>query len=137
MLNKRADYGTRILYELAVEPERFHSARKLADQHHVPEAFLRKILQDLRRVGIVTAQKGRTGGYRLARSPAAVTVGEVLDALAGPLPGVAYLWGEGRLIEENSPTAPLWRHLEKRLAQELGRISLADVVELAHKGPKG
>lgn len=137
MLNKRADYGTRILYELAVEPERFHSARELANQHHVPEAFLRRILQDLRRVGIVTAQKGRTGGYRLARSPAEVTVGEVLDALASPLAGVAYLWGKGRLIEENCPTAPFWQHLEQRLAQELARISLADMVELAQKRTKG
>lgn len=130
-MSKRSDYGMRILYELAVEPNRYHSARVLADRHGVPEAFLRKILQDLRQAGIVQAQKGRTGGYRLAVSPEEVQVSHILSALEGPMPKLACIVGEDCDIDEGCPTAPLWRFLERRIQQELSRITLADVVAMA------
>lgn len=133
MLSKRLDYGMRILYELALSPDEFQAAGELADRHHVPEAFLRKILQDLRRAGVVTSQKGRTGGYRLARSPHRVSVAEVVDALKVRLP---YLIGEEYAMDENCPTAPLWRHLEAHLSEELARLTIWNVVEMAQKEGK-
>jgi len=131
ILSKRTDYGMRILYELAVEPARYHSARALSDRHRVPEAFLRKILQDLRGAGIVVAQKGRTGGYRLAKAPEEISVSQVLAALEGPVPKLACILGEDCEIDEDCPTAPLWRYLEQRIREELSRLSLADVVAMA------
>ncbi|MGC9530055.1 MAG: RrF2 family transcriptional regulator [Candidatus Bipolaricaulaceae bacterium] len=130
ILSKRSDYGMRILYELATEPARCHSARELAQRHQVPEAFLRKILQDLRQGGVVVAQKGRRGGYMLARSPEEVSVGQVVEVLEGPIPKLACLGGDGCLIDRCCPTAPLWRYVERKLAHELGRITLADVVAM-------
>jgi len=133
ILSKRSDYGMRILYELAVEGDRWHSARVLADRHRVPEAFLRKILQDLRQAGIVAAQKGRTGGYRLALAPKEITVSRVLAALEGPMPKLACIVGEDCEIDEGCPTAPLWRHLERLIQEELSKLTLADVVRMARK----
>jgi len=130
-LSKRTDYGMRILYELAVEPLRYHSARVLSDRHRVPEAFLRKILQDLRGAGIVVAQKGRTGGYRLAKAPEEISVSQVLAALEGPVPKLACIVGEDCEVDEGCPIAPLWRYLERRIREELSRLSLADVVAMA------
>ena len=134
ILSKRSDYGMRILYELAVKPKDYHSARKLADRHRVPEAFLRKILQDLRRAGIVEAQKGRTGGYRLALAPEEITVSRVLSALEGPMPKLACIVGEDCEIDAGCPTAPLWRYLERRIQEELSQLTLADVVAMAPQG---
>jgi len=131
ILSKRTDYGMRILYELAVEPARYHSARVLSDRHRVPEAFLRKILQDLRQAGIVVAQKGRTGGYRLAQAPEEISVGQVLAALEGPVPKLACIVGENCEIDEGCPTVPIWRYLERRISEELSQLSLADVVAMA------
>jgi len=133
ILSKRTDYGMRILYELAVEPLSYHSARALSDRHHVPEAFLRKILQDLRQAGIVAAQKGRTGGYRLAKAPEEISVSEVLAALEGPVPKLACIVGEDCRIDQSCPTAPLWKHIERRISEELSRLSLADVVTMARE----
>jgi len=132
-LSKRSDYGMRILYELAADPDRYHSARVLADRHHVPEAFLRKILQDLRQAGVVVAQKGRTGGYRLALPPEEISVGKVLDVLEGPVPKLACIVGEDCDIDDSCPTAPIWRYLERKITQELAQITLADVVKMARK----
>ena len=133
-MSKRSDYGMRILYELAVEPDVYHSARALADRHRVPEAFLRKILQDLRQVGVVRAQKGRTGGYRLALAPEEITVDRVLSALEGPMPKLACIVGDDCDIDKGCPIAPLWRYLERKIQEELSRLTLADVVAMAPQG---
>ena len=49
-------------------------------------AFLRRVLAQLVRTGIVAAQEGRAGGYRLARPAGQINLAEVFSAvkLAGP-----------------------------------------------------
>jgi Rrf2 family protein len=133
VLSKRSDYGMRILYELALEPDRHHSARVLADRHGVPEAFLRKILQDLRQAGVVVAQKGRTGGYRLALAPGEISVFKILSALEGPVPKLACIVGEECRLDHGCPTAPLWHYLERRIQEELSRLTLADVLRMGQE----
>ncbi len=132
-LTKRTDYGVRVLYELAAEPDRYHSARVLADRHYVPEAFLRKILMDLRQAGIVVAQRGRTGGYRLASDPEEISLASVLDALSSQV--VRLPCGPGSVCDRDGdcPIWPLWYHLEERFSRELERIHLGFVVELGRR----
>ncbi len=120
----------RVLYELAGEPERYHSARLMAEEYRVSEAFLRKILHDLREVGIVDAQRGRTGGYRLAKEPADISVRDILRALEGPDFSAASLFSEDCQVVESCAAAPLWNHLIQYLEEELARLSLADVIEM-------
>lgn len=133
--SKRLGYGVRILYELATKPTGYHSAREIADGYHVPEAFVRKILLDLRRAGVVTAQKGRTGGYRLARSPQEIKLDQVIKALEPETPVLVYgkVRGGGYPMNEGCPTVPFWRQLEACFIQELAGSTLADVVGLAKK----
>jgi Rrf2 family protein len=49
--------------------------------------FLRRILGDLVAAGLVSAQEGRAGGYRLARPAEAITLADVYRAVErdGPL----------------------------------------------------
>jgi len=42
-----------------------------------------QILQELKRAGLVTSTRGALGGYRLARDPSSISLGEVLDAVEG------------------------------------------------------
>lgn len=58
------------------------SAARIADAMSVPPEQAAKVLQVLQGIGLVTATRGRTGGYRLARSLDEITVLEVIDALA-------------------------------------------------------
>ncbi len=132
-LTKRTDYGVRVLYELAAEPDRYHSARALADRHYVPEAFLRKILMDLRQAGIVVAQRGRTGGYRLASNPEEISLGRVLDALSSQVVRLPCVSGTVCDRDGDCPIWPLWHYLEERFARELDRIHLGFVVQLGQR----
>ena len=56
-----------------------------AARQGIPEAYLEQLIAVLRREKLVLSNRGAQGGYRLARSPEEITVGDVLRALEGGL----------------------------------------------------
>jgi Rrf2 family protein len=70
----------------ALPPDRSLPSAKLAEFHGVPAAYLAKHLQAMARAGIVRAVAGRRGGYRLAKTPAEITLLDVVDAVEGGTP---------------------------------------------------
>lgn len=58
--------------------------REIAEAHGIPERYLVQILLQLKGAGLVTSTRGAAGGYRLARSARAISLGEVLVAIDGP-----------------------------------------------------
>ncbi|MGH9039892.1 MAG: RrF2 family transcriptional regulator [Acidimicrobiia bacterium] len=59
---------------------------RLAEMHGVPTAYLQKHLQALRRAGVIESAPGKGGGYRLARSPSAITLWDIVAAVEGSQP---------------------------------------------------
>jgi len=70
---------------LASEPERVATTAEIANALCVSEAHLSKVLQRLSRAGLVTSARGPKGGHSLARSPEAITLLEVYEAIEGRL----------------------------------------------------
>jgi Rrf2 family protein len=85
MLSAKSEYACLALARLAVEHagDAPVQGRRLAAEEGIPEGFLVQILQELKRAGLVTSTRGASGGYRLARDPASISLGEVLDAVEG------------------------------------------------------
>lgn len=129
--SRRLGYGVCVLYELATRQEGYHSARDIADGYRVPEAFVRKILLDLRRAGLVTAQKGRTGGYRLAHLPKEIKLGQLIAALEPETPALVYgrQRGGGYVPGEDCPVKGFWKGIEETFTRALAESTLADVVD--------
>jgi Rrf2 family protein len=87
-ISARTDYAIRALLMLAQEAHAAGapiSVDTLARRQTLPRKFLEAILADLRRVGIVTSQRGAGGGYRLSRPAAQISLGEIFRAVDGPL----------------------------------------------------
>jgi Rrf2 family transcriptional regulator, cysteine metabolism repressor len=83
---KRADYGLMAIHYIAIHEEVGPvSAKKIADEFGIPAELLAKILQRLAKEGLITSQNGPKGGYALALRPVAITVGQVVRALEGPI----------------------------------------------------
>lgn len=83
-LSKKTDYGLLALRHLGVHVDDGPaSTREIAHTYGIPEPVLAKILQQLKLAGLVLSRKGKSGGYVLARSPAAITVMQVLHAIEG------------------------------------------------------
>lgn len=62
---------------------RYLATRDLAELHGVPKEYLSKALQALSQAAIVESTLGPTGGYRLAKTPAAVTFLDIVEAVEG------------------------------------------------------
>ncbi|HEY9766850.1 MAG TPA: Rrf2 family transcriptional regulator [Chroococcales cyanobacterium] len=85
-LSVRSTYGLRAMLVLAMEYGQGPvMVRKIAERENLPVSYLEQLLAQLRKAGLVSAMRGATGGYALARPPEEVTVLDVFVALEGPL----------------------------------------------------
>lgn len=83
LFHKPAIHATYVLCYLSRQDRQtVCPAAKVAEAMEVPPEQAAKVLQVLQNVGLVTAVRGRSGGYKLARELADISVLEVIDALA-------------------------------------------------------
>lgn len=83
---KRADYGLMAIHFIASHgDDGAVSAKRIAEEFHIPPERLAKILQRLAKKKLITSHNGPKGGYVLTRHPDQITVGQVVRALEGPL----------------------------------------------------
>ena len=81
MLQRRTLYALKALLELAQASETLCSVTQIAQRQKIPAAMLEQILLQLRRAELIVAQRGRTGGYGLARPASAICLEQVADAV--------------------------------------------------------
>jgi Rrf2 family protein len=87
-ISKRAEYGLRALINLGIAQELGHdrvTAADLARADNLPLKFLEQILLQLREAGYVDTQRGKRGGYTIARPLAEIRMGDLVRLLDGPL----------------------------------------------------
>jgi Rrf2 family nitric oxide-sensitive transcriptional repressor len=80
-LTQFTDFGLRALMRLAADPHRSFSTGDIATEFGISRHHLTKVIRDLADVGFVRTQRGVGGGFRLARAPEDITLGEVVRSL--------------------------------------------------------
>jgi len=80
MLSQTAEYALRAIVFLADHHGEPKTAEMIAETSKVPLGYLAKILQGLARNGLIVSQRGLHGGFTLLRSPADVTLYDVVQA---------------------------------------------------------
>jgi len=70
---------------LAGAPDDYVSAARIAERMGIPVRFIPRVMSDLSAAGLVEAREGRSGGYRLARPAAAITLLDIIAAVEGDL----------------------------------------------------
>ncbi|MGV0835861.1 Rrf2 family transcriptional regulator [Mycolicibacterium thermoresistibile] len=128
-MSAKAEYAVRAMVQLAAADEGvIVKTDDLAKAQGIPAQFLVDILAELRTDRLVRSHRGRDGGYALARSPAEISIADVLRCIDGPLASVRDM-GLGDLPYAG-PTAALtdvWRALRASMRWVLEQTSLADV----------
>ena len=83
-LTKRADYAIRAVLALSrAAGSELLSVRRIAADQRVPERFLPQVMRDLVLAGVVEGTVGRSGGYRLAKPSAEISLLDVVEAVEG------------------------------------------------------
>jgi Rrf2 family protein len=131
-IDRRIYLGLLTAKALAENWESIKSAREIAEKLGLPEIPVRQALVRLRRAGILQAEKGRQGGYRLAKPPEKISLLSVLRALADGDPVLALFSERGRrgkpyTPDKTDPTAGLWQRLEREFWKSMEEKTLADL----------
>src|SRR5690348_13878579 len=128
------DYSLKALLMLA---ERYPSpeplrVEEIAATQAIPENYLRRLLIELKRGGLVASQKGPSGGYMLARHPARITMADVVEIIEGDYAPVDCL-DEGANSpcprDQPCPMREVWREVREAVTTVLGRSTLQSLAE--------
>jgi Rrf2 family transcriptional regulator, cysteine metabolism repressor len=139
-ISTRTEYGIRVLVTLARlgEEDACLSLTEIAKREKLPHAYLEQLVGDLRRAGIVSARRGQSGGYRLARPAAEIPMTDAVRALEGPLLEMPCAGAED--LEHCDRPQPcsvheVFQRVYESLSLSLGATNLAEVVATAGGPP--
>jgi Rrf2 family protein len=85
VLTKNTDYAIRALLSLAASKGGFLSARAISLEQEIPYQFLRRLLQEMIRHGLVSSKEGISGGFKLAKDPDTIRVSDLIGIFQGPV----------------------------------------------------
>jgi Rrf2 family nitric oxide-sensitive transcriptional repressor len=74
-LTQFSDYALRVALYLACHPDKLASVEEISRAYGISRNHLVKVVQLLTELGVVSSQRGRGGGMRLAKRPSEINVG--------------------------------------------------------------
>lgn len=137
-LSKRGEYALRSLINLGIAAKvgrRLVRVTELAKAEDLPVKFLEQVIQQLREAGYVESERGKHGGYRLARPGESIHIGEIVRLIDGPLAPIGCV-SQTAYEPCNCPDEAhcglrmLMLDVRNAIASILDRYTLADVVEV-------
>ena len=129
-LNKMTDYAVVMLSHLAVDVDRVVTAAELARGSVLPLPSVSKLMKQLSRAGILTSQRGASGGYRLGRAPKDISIADIVTILEGPIALTACIEGADTSCDA-IPQCSLsghWNQVNHAIQVALDSVSLADLL---------
>lgn len=129
-LTTKGRYAVTAMLDLALhQGEGSIALADIADRQGISLSYLEQLFAKLRRRGLVISARGPGGGYRLARSPHAIRVSEIIAAVDEGVDttrcgGAGNCRGDGPCL-----THDLWRELSEHIQGYLNQISLQTLVE--------
>jgi Rrf2 family protein len=104
--------------------------KEIAERQHLPATYLEQLMVPLRKSGLVTAVRGAHGGYTLGRSPALMTIAEIIEVLEGPIQLTECPSGAGCCGHpEACALSELWSEASEALIHVFQQMTLANLVE--------
>lgn len=138
LISTRGRYALRVMLELAQDTSgEYLPLPVLAARQDISEKYLEGIVSALVKAGLLEGQRGKRGGYRLARAPEKCSVGEVLRLTEGSLAPVACLEAAENTCPRapTCPTLPVWQRLDTLITGYLESVTLAELLKEKSDAP--
>lgn len=121
-ISTKGRYGLTIMIELAKKyGEGPISLKTIAQSNDLSEHYLEQLIAPLRNAGLVKSIRGAYGGYILGHEPSAITAGDIIRVLEGPISPV-----EG--IEDEEPAKrELWMRIRDAVKDVLDNTTIEDL----------
>jgi len=100
-LSNTSEYALRILIYMGKDVHRLYSAKQLVDALKISDKYLRRLMTDLTKSGIVLSVQGRDGGYVIAKKPEDIKLADIIEAIEGMDKYTGCLLGFENCSDEN------------------------------------
>ena len=136
-LSVTGEYGIMTALDLALARGDLPvQARAIALRQGIPIKFLEHVLRALRHAGLVESSRGTHGGYRLAKLPEEIHLGDVIEAVEGPITATNRLAGRlrngnGHEASHESLVRSIREEVKESILETLNRTTLADLCRRA------
>lgn len=125
-LSSKARYGLKAMCELAVKYDEIVSISQIAESTKTSEAYLEQLMAILKKADLIVSVRGAGGGYKLAKSPYAISVGEILRALEDDLKFVDCISGD---CENKCKCYTVWQKLYDTINNSLDNMKLIEICD--------
>ncbi|HET6370146.1 MAG TPA: Rrf2 family transcriptional regulator [Nitrospiria bacterium] len=141
-LSAKGEYAVMAILELALSGgHRPIQVKAIARKQGIPVRFLEQVMSSLKRAGLVESIRGAQGGYVLAKAPAEIRLGDLLQAIDGPLPSADGTTDRDRrgygekedLGAEQGLIKELWAEVNVSLEGVLNAINFEELCERKRK----
>jgi Rrf2 family protein len=136
-ISAKGEYGIMAALDLALANGTAPiQAKTIAERQGIPVRFLEHVLRELRHAGLVQSARGAHGGYRLALPASKIRLGDVIQAVEGPIALTIHgaprgRNGNGRHTLHGSLVQGVWDEVKVSVLETLNRTTLADLCRQA------
>lgn len=129
-LSKLTDYAMVSMVYLANHPKQASNAKHIAEKTGIPLPTTRKLLKRLAQQQLLLAHRGIKGGYQLGLPAADISLGEIIQALEGPIALSECSHSNHRCaLEKHCMTQDNWRRISAFIQDTLINITVADLLQ--------
>ncbi|MDF1873768.1 Rrf2 family transcriptional regulator [Vannielia sp.] len=128
--NSRLSLALHTLSHMAGAPDRMRTSADIADHAGTNPVVVRRVLGKLREAGLLTSEKGHSGGWRLARAPQEITLADVYLALDERLVATDESREPATCSVEHAlqtRVSTVLDEVERSLVDKLGETSISEV----------
>ena len=131
-VSTKGRYALRMLLDLAEhKDDGFIALKDIAKRQNISKQYLEQIVTLLNTSNFLRTNRGKQGGYMLAKPPAQYTVGQVLRVTEGSILPVPCLEDEINQCDRVGfcKTLPVWEGLKKVITDYLDSVTLQDMID--------
>ena len=138
-LSRLTDYAIALLSHMGKEREGvIWAASELAENSGLPMPTAAKVLKLLAKGGLISAQRGATGGYKLTRCISEISIAEIIEIMDGPIAITNCAHGstqENCKIKSFCPMSNGWNKVNDAIRLALESVSLAEMFDSSSAFP--
>ncbi len=110
---------------MAKEPARLYTAKSLIETLQISDKYLRQLMTDLTKAGLIYSIQGREGGYSFAKKPSEIFLSDIIDSVEGMKKYTGCILGFDHCSDEN-PCAmhTMWDKTRYRFIQTFTQKTL-------------
>ncbi len=127
-LSSKTHYGLMACHVLGINyPNNAVSASTLESKIAVSGKYLEKIMRMLSKRGIVSASRGVSGGYFLAKAPELIKIGDIVRALEDDMEIIECVSKDGTC--KCCPSSKVWKRLYNGINEVLDSMTLREMID--------